>query len=66
MTNHNLDLTKSHDVKIHMLGSLDEKNWDDRCDDVKKANDGRYPSFWWEDINKSGLMAMVHDQWKKR
>ncbi len=58
-----LDLTKSRDVQIHMLGATSEQDWNDRCDQVKAANDGRYPSFWWEDINKSGIMAMVFANW---
>lgn len=53
------DLTNESAVVIHMLGATSEHDWNTRCDEVKAANGGHYPPFWFEKINKSGLMALV-------
>ncbi len=59
-----LDLTTAADVKMLMLGAKSERDWDERCDQVKAANGGDYPSFWFAEINMSGLMALVVSGWQ--
>ena len=50
------DLTTKAGVEIHMLESANKLDWNKRCDEVKAANDGQYPDFWFETIILSGLL----------
>lgn len=49
-------LTTPKGVVEHMESSTSERDWNDRCDQVKAANDG-YPSFWYSAVVLSGVMA---------
>lgn len=53
------DLTTVKGVKAHMLEASSLRDWCEGCAQVKAANHGNYPSFWFVEINKSGLMATV-------
>lgn len=50
---------------ILMLGATDERDWDARCDKVKAAHGGDYPAYWYEAVNKSGLMSLVFPNFKR-
>lgn len=41
-----------------MESSQTEQEWDDNCDEVKKACNG-YPNFWFKEIILSGLAGRV-------
>ena len=58
-----LDLTAPMDVCRYMSTATTEQMWNDRCDDVKKANGG-YPSFWYEAVVLSGVAAKAQSSWK--
>jgi hypothetical protein len=45
-----------------METSQTEQEWNENCDIVKAAFGG-YPSFWWQEIKLSGLMARVTARW---
>ena len=53
------DLTKSKDVVNFMEQSKDQVDWNNKIDDVKRANGGQYPSFWYVDIVTSRLVDKV-------
>lgn len=54
-----IDLTTIQGVSELMRHSQSELQWDSHCDQVKAANNGDYPNFWFETIVLSGLMAEV-------
>ncbi len=43
-----LDLKTADGVKSFMAGSSSEDEWNARCDQVQAANEGEYPSFWFQ------------------
>lgn len=45
-----------------MLSSKSEQEWNDNCDEVKKAWQG-YPSFWYEKIIMSGVAQEAKLSW---
>lgn len=51
------------EVRILMSSSKNEKEWDANCDKVKEAFQGSYPSFWFEAIIMTGLLAKVKLNW---
>lgn len=53
-----LDLTTPEGVVEYMRQSTGERDWDDRVNQVKKANNG-YPSFWWEKVTEAGLQKQI-------
>lgn len=57
------DLTTPEGVKSLMASSTSEREWNDNCDSVKRANGGAYPGFWYATIVLSGLMASVSAEW---
>ena len=57
-----MDLTLADHVHIYMGQSTSEDDWNDRCDAVKKANNG-YPDFWYSVVVMSGLMAETRHEW---
>ena len=59
------DLTRREDVVQYMSASENEEDWNARCDDVKRANDGYYPGFWFVAINTSGVMAKIFSGFAK-
>ena len=50
------NLTTADGVAAHMSESTSEEDWNKRCDEVKDANNGEYPSFWYPTIVASGLV----------
>lgn len=56
-----MNLTTPDGVRDLMRSSKNEKEWNDNCDLVKKANNG-YPSFWYAEIILSGLITEVLKQ----
>lgn len=52
------DLTTEEAVKNYMRQANSESDWNKRCDEIKRQNNG-YPSFWFVEIIMSGLMAEV-------
>jgi hypothetical protein len=56
------DLTTPEGVASYMSNSLTEKEWNKRCNEVKRANSG-YPLFWDEVINQSGLHGRTRQRW---
>lgn len=57
------DLTTPEGVEAHMGASTSEQDWNKRCDDVKSANNGDYPSFWFPTVIMSGLAAKTQATW---
>jgi hypothetical protein len=51
----NPDLITPEHLAAYMSQATSEADWDARCDVVKEAFYGGYPSFWWETIMVSGL-----------
>jgi len=39
-----------------MLGSKNEKQWNDNCDQVKLSCGGGYPEFWYGEIIIGGVL----------
>lgn len=62
MNNTELDLTKEEDVVTLMKSSTSERNWNENCDKVKKANNG-YPSFWFKAIIIGGVARDTSSKW---
>ena len=60
------DLTKQADVVRFMKQANSESDWNARCDDVKKANDGEYPAFWFSAIVLSGVARDTQVRWMMR
>jgi len=50
------DLATPDGVTAHMSESTSEDDWNRRCDEVKAANGGGYPDFWYEKVILSGLL----------
>ncbi|KKM73495.1 hypothetical protein LCGC14_1409910 [marine sediment metagenome] len=46
-----------------MQSSTSEDDWNDNCDKVKAANNGKYPTYWFMAIIVSGLMGKVQETW---
>lgn len=38
-----------------MKSSKTSQEWNNNCDSVKKAHDGNYPNYWFQEIILSGL-----------
>lgn len=48
------------DEEIEVLESCKSaKEWDQACDLIKKARNGKYPPDWWPKVKLSGLMERV-------
>ena len=56
-------LTTPIGLAEYMRQSTSEDDWDSRIDDVKSANEGDYPGFWFVTIVASGLMGEVSARW---
>lgn len=56
-----MDLTTPEGVAQHMRDTTpgSSEDWDRRAEEVLQANDGKYPSFWWEAVMKAGIHRMV-------
>lgn len=57
------DLTTEQGVVDHMSASSSESDWNNRCDEVKAANGGNYPEFWFGKVIMSGLASRVSAKW---
>lgn len=51
-------MNESEGVEL-MKGSKTKDEWNANCDKVKKASGGQYPSWWYQKIILSGLMASL-------
>jgi hypothetical protein len=56
-------LTTPSSVADYMRQAKNVDDWDQRIRDVKKANKGDYPPFWFVTIIISGLAAEVSSKW---
>lgn len=54
-TQDSCNLTTTLGVTRHMQEAQTEQDWNSRCDQVKRANGGHYPSFWFNDVVLSGI-----------
>lgn len=59
------NLTTEQGVKDYMRMATSEDDWNSRCDDVKEANNGDYPGFWYFAIVVSGVMHITASGWKR-
>lgn len=50
----NYDLTTPKGVVAKMKSTKNSEEWNNACDEVKKAN-GDYPSFWFKEIIQAGV-----------
>lgn len=57
------NLKTAEGITGYMSDALSPDDWNDRCDEVKLANDGDYPSFWWATVVGSGLFARMSMNW---
>ncbi len=57
-----IDITTIEGVIALMSSSKSEREWNDNCDKVKKVNGG-YPSFWYDAIILSGILANTSAKW---
>jgi hypothetical protein len=46
-----------------MWSSKSEQEWNANCDHIKKLHGGAYPSFWFENIIRSGVLKKVAARW---
>lgn len=53
------DLTTPEGVVAYMGESTSRSDWSKRCDEVKAANDGNYPIFWYATVILSGLIDKI-------
>lgn len=56
------DLSTEQGVTDYMAQARTETDWNARCDDVKRANNG-YPLFWYRAIVLSGLAHKTAVNW---
>ena len=54
-----LDLTRMEDVVAYMDEATKTKEWNYRCDCVKSANGGDYPSFWWDNVRRCSALIIA-------
>lgn len=57
------DLTTCDDVMMYLSEACHEADWDARVEDVKAANGGDYPSFWYRTVIASGLLKRTAAKW---
>ncbi len=53
------------EVILLMDSSKTEQEWNDNCDKVKAAHDGRYPDYWFMSIVLSGLRDRCVEKFSK-
>lgn len=53
------DLTTAAGVTEHMKKTTSRNDWNIRCDQIKTANGGDYPEFWYETVIASGLYSRI-------
>lgn len=56
------DLTIEANVVAYMSAAKSEKDWNERCDEVKRQNAG-YPNFWFAAIVLSGVAHQTASKW---
>ena len=56
------DLTIEESVVEYMKLSSSARDWDNRCDEVKRVNEG-YPTFWYSAIMLSGVATAITAKW---
>ncbi len=59
----NIDLTNASDTRAYMEQSKNESDWNKRCDEVKAANYGGYPVWWFDTIILSGIAGETSKRW---
>ena len=52
-------------VKELMGASTSEREWNENCDMIKKANNGDYPGFWFQEVMMSGLASRTQAKWSR-
>lgn len=57
------DIKTADGVRAFMSGSTSEDDWNSRCDQVKAANAGQYPSFWFPTVMVTGLAKETSAKW---
>lgn len=58
------DLTVASEVVKHMKAASTEEDWERRCSEVKRANGGQYPGFWFARIIMGGVIAEREKAWR--
>lgn len=51
-----MDLTKKDAVIVLMESSTSETEWNKHCNEVKEANNGDYPEWWYMTIIMGGVL----------
>lgn len=59
-----MDLTNPNDVATYILSAKSEIDLGEKCNDVKTANGGDYPDFWYPCIIEFGIMDRVYQNFK--
>jgi hypothetical protein len=57
-----MDITQEELTKLANTKSMQE--WDNTCDEVKKARGGVYPPDWFPKVMMSGLAKRAQANWK--
>ncbi len=57
------DLTTEAGVVALMESSQTEEQWNANCDQVKAANNGYYPGFWFRTFIASGFAGQTAARW---
>lgn len=58
-----LDLTTESGVVALVSQCKSRKDWNNATQQVKEANGGRYPDFWYATVVDSGLASRIGAQW---
>lgn len=54
------------DILNRLAATKTEAEWNDICDDVKRANAGDYPNWWFSEVILSGLASRKRAHWYGR
>lgn len=57
------DLATAQGVADYMSEATTQADWDNRIRDVKAANGGDYPIFWYGAVIASGLTIQTAKKW---
>lgn len=51
------------DVMALLESCQSAADWEAACETIKEAHNWSYPTYWWEDVKKSGLMDRIMARW---
>lgn len=57
------NLQQTEIADLESTGSAEE--WNNICDEIKKARGGQYPPDWWEVMMMSGKISGIQESWNQ-